>query len=59
MLTNTALAGAVIESLSRDLRIPDSSELAISANRGLVTLCGTVESFNRLCAASEDADRPR
>ena len=43
--------------LDRDPRIPDSSEVAISADGGIVTLRGTVESFAQRRAAAEDAKK--
>lgn len=55
MLTNTPLADAVIASLDLDPRIPDSREIAVAADGGIVTLRGTVESFRQRRAAAEDA----
>jgi osmotically-inducible protein OsmY len=55
VLTNTPLEEAVIDSLDRDPRIPDAVEIAVSADGGLVSLRGTVESFSQRRAASEDA----
>ncbi len=57
MLTNTSLADAVTDSLGRDPRIPDSIEIAVSAEGGLVTLRGTVENFSQRRAASQDANK--
>ena len=57
MLTNTALEDVVSDSFDRDPRIPDSAEIAVSADGGLVTLRGTVESFSQRRAASEDAKK--
>ena len=57
MLTNTPLEGAVLESLDRDPRIADSTEIAVAENGGIVTLRGTVESFSQRRAAGDDADR--
>ena len=56
MLTDTPLADAVLASLDRDPRIPDSLEIAVDADGGAVTLRGTVESFRQRHAAGEDAD---
>jgi osmotically-inducible protein OsmY len=55
MLTNTSLEDAVTDSLGRDPRIPDSIEIAVSADGGLVTLRGTVENLSQRRAASKDA----
>jgi osmotically-inducible protein OsmY len=55
MLTNTALADAVIDSLDLDPRIPDSNEIAVSADGEFVVLRGSVESFGQRRAAAEDA----
>ena len=55
MLTDTPLADAVIASLETDPRIPDSLEIAVAANDGIVTLRGTVESFSQRRAAAQDA----
>jgi osmotically-inducible protein OsmY len=55
VLTNTPLGDAVIASLDLDPRIPESIEIAVSANGGIVTLRGTVESFNQRRAAARDA----
>jgi len=55
MLTNMPLTDAVLASLDRDPRIPDSLEIAVVADGGLVTLRGTVESFRQRHAAGEDA----
>ena len=55
MLTNTSIADAVIASLDRDPRIPDSLEIAVSAEGSLIMLRGTVESFGQRRAAAEDA----
>ena len=55
MLTNTPIAEAVIASLDHDPRIPDSLEIAVSADGSLVVLRGTVESFGQRRAAAEDA----
>jgi osmotically-inducible protein OsmY len=57
VLTNTALEDVVSDSFDRDPRIPDSAEIAVSADGGLVTLRGTVESFSQRRAASEDAKK--
>ena len=57
MLTNSPLADDVLESLDLDPRIPDSAEIAVAADGGLVTLRGTVESFAQRRAASQDANK--
>ena len=54
MLTNTPLEDAVISSFDLDPRIPDSLEIAVSVEDGIVTLRGTVESFGQRRAAVED-----
>ena len=56
MLTNTSLEDAVTDNLDRDPRIPDSIEIAVSADGGLVTLRGTVEKLSQRRAASQDAN---
>ena len=55
MLTDTPLADAVIANLDLDSRIPDSLEIAVAEDDGIVTLRGTVESFSQSRAATEDA----
>ena len=55
MLTNTPLEDDVKSSLERDPRIPHSVEIAVSDDRGIVTLRGTVERFSQRRAAAEDA----
>ncbi len=55
MLTDTPLADAVIANLELDPRIPDSNEIAVDADGGIVTLKGTVESFSQRRAAAQDA----
>ncbi len=57
MLSNTALEDVVSDGFDRDPRIHDSAEIAVSADGGLVTLRGTVESFSQRRAASEDAKK--
>jgi len=57
VLTNTSLEGAVIDSLDRDPRLPDSAEIAVSADGGVVTLRGTVESLSQRRAAAKDAKK--
>ena len=54
MLTNTPLEDAVMSSFDLDPRIPDSLEIAVSVEDGIVTLRGTVESFGQRRAAVED-----
>jgi BON domain len=55
MLTDTPLADVVIANLDRDPRIPDSLEIAVAVDDGIVTLRGTVESFSQRRAAGKDA----
>jgi osmotically-inducible protein OsmY len=55
MLTNTPLEDSVKASLERDPRIPSSVEVAVSDDRGIVTLRGTVERFSQRRAAADDA----
>lgn len=55
MLTNTPLEDEVIARLNLDPRIPDSIEIAVSADGGMVSLRGTVESFGQRRAAAGDA----
>ena len=57
MLTNTSLEDAVLDSLGRDPRIPDSADIAVAADGGLVTLRGTVENFSQRRAATVDAKK--
>jgi osmotically-inducible protein OsmY len=54
-IENAPLEGAVLSSLAADPRIPDSAEIAISADDGEVILRGTVESFRQRRAAAKDA----
>jgi osmotically-inducible protein OsmY len=54
MLTDTPLADAVIANLDSDPRIPDSLEIAVAADDGIVTLRGTVESFSQRRATAQD-----
>lgn len=56
MLTNTALADAVIERLDGDPQIPHSAEIAVSAEGAIVTLRGTVETFSQRLAAVQDGN---
>ena len=56
MLTDTSLSDAVTASFETDPRIPDSLEIAVAADEGIVTLRGTVESYNQVLAAAEDAN---
>lgn len=56
MLTNAPLTDAVIDYIDRDPRIPDSAEIAVQADDGVVSLRGTVESFSQRRAAGEDAN---
>ena len=55
MLTDTPLADAVIANLDLDPRIPESLEIAVAADDGIVTLRGTVEKFSQRRAAAQDA----
>ena len=55
MFTDTPLADAVIVNLNLDPRIPDSLEIAVAEDDGIVTLRGTVESFSQRRAAAQDA----
>jgi hypothetical protein len=55
MLTGNSLEDAVINSLELDPRIPDSNDIAVSADDGFVVLRGSVESFGQRRAAAEDA----
>src|ERR1700733_6397251 len=57
MLTDTTLSDAVIANLDLDPRIPESLEIAIAADDGIVTLRGTVESFSQRRAAAQDAKK--
>ena len=56
MFTDTPLADAVIVNLDLDPRIPDSLEIAVAEDDGIVTLRGTVESFSQRRAAAQDAN---
>jgi BON domain len=55
MLTDSSLEEAVLDGLDHDPRVPDSNEIAVSANDGMVVLRGSVESFGQRRAAGEDA----
>jgi osmotically-inducible protein OsmY len=57
VLTDTPLADVVIANLDDDPRIPESLEIAVAADDGIVTLRGTVESFSQRRAAGQDAKR--
>ena len=57
MLTDTPLVDAVIANLDLDPRIPDSLEIAVAEDDGLVTMRGTVESFSQRRAAAQDAKK--
>jgi osmotically-inducible protein OsmY len=57
LLTNTPLADEVLASLALDPRIPESTEIAVQADEGIVTLRGTVESFGQRRAAYEVDDQ--
>jgi osmotically-inducible protein OsmY len=56
MLTDTSLSDPVAASLETDPRIPDSLEIAVAADEGIVTLRGTVESYNQVLGAAKDAN---
>jgi osmotically-inducible protein OsmY len=56
MLIDTPLADATTANLNSDPRIPDSLEIAVAADDGLVILRGTVESFSQRRAAGQDAE---
>jgi osmotically-inducible protein OsmY len=51
------LEDRILSSLAADPRIPDSAEIAVAAERGMVTLRGTVENFSQRRAAAEDANK--
>jgi osmotically-inducible protein OsmY len=55
VLTHTPLEDAVKASLEHDPRIPHPAEIAVSDDRGIVALRGTVERFSQRRAAAEDA----
>lgn len=55
MLTNTPMEDDVRTTIELDPRIPDTLEIAVSAENGVVTLRGTVESFGQRRAAAQDA----
>ena len=55
MLTDNSLEDTVLNNLELDARIPDSNEIAVSADDGMVALRGSVESFGQRRAAAEDA----
>jgi hypothetical protein len=57
VLTNTLLEDAVTGRLDLDPRIPDATEIAVSADDGFVTLRGTVERFSQRRAAVEDVKK--
>ena len=57
MLTDTPLSDHVLANIARDPRIPDSTEIAVSADGGIVTLRGTVENFAQRRAAAQDANK--
>jgi osmotically-inducible protein OsmY len=57
MLTDTSLADAVMANLDLDARIPETLEIAVAADDGIVTLRGTVESFSQRRAAAQDAKK--
>jgi osmotically-inducible protein OsmY len=55
VLTSTPIEDEVKARLERDPRIPGSVEIAVSEERGIVALRGTVERFSQRRAAAEDA----
>jgi osmotically-inducible protein OsmY len=55
VLTDNSLEDAVINSLALDPRIPDSNDIAVSADDEMVVLRGSVESFGQRRAAVQDA----
>ena len=55
MLTSTPIEDEIKASLERDPRIPRSVEIAVSEDRGIVGLRGTVERFSQRRAAAQDA----
>jgi len=55
MLTNATVDDEVRSALTLDPRLPDPSEIAVSADDGIVTLRGTVGSFSQRRAAVKDA----
>jgi osmotically-inducible protein OsmY len=55
MLTDNSLEDAILNSLDLDPRIPDSNDIAVSADDGMVVLRGSVESFGQRRAAADDA----
>jgi hypothetical protein len=57
MLTSTPLNDAIAHRLEADPRIPESTEIAVSSEDGMVILRGTVESFSQRRAAGQDASK--
>jgi osmotically-inducible protein OsmY len=57
VLTDTSLADAVVADLDLDPRIPESLEIAVAVDDGIVTLRGTVERFSQRRAAAQDAKK--
>jgi osmotically-inducible protein OsmY len=57
MLIDTPLTDAVTAQLYLDPRIPESLEIAVAVDDGIVALRGTVESFNQRRAAAQDAKK--
>jgi len=55
MTTDSAVEDAIRDSLVRDPRIPDPSEIAVTAVDGTAVLRGTVGSFGQRRAADDDA----
>jgi osmotically-inducible protein OsmY len=56
-ITNDLVRDAVRSELVHDPRLPYPAEIAVDAERGIVTLRGTVGSFSQLRAAVADARR--
>jgi osmotically-inducible protein OsmY len=55
VLTDNSLEDTVLNNLELDARIPDSNEIAVSSDDGMVALRGSVESFGQRRAAAEGA----
>ncbi len=55
MLTSTGIEDDIRSALLADPRIPDPTEIAVSADAGTITLRGTVGSFTQRRAAVNDA----
>ena len=55
MPTDNSLEDVVLKRLERDPRIPDSNDIAVSAEDGMIVLRGSVESFGQRRAVVQDA----